>query len=216
MPLRMPVRAVAPEELDTRLANGDRRHGLVFYRPQCPSCQRCEAIRIPVADFELSASDRRVLRRGDAALTLDVTRPRATPAHLALYEKHKHGRGLAREGAKPTGMAGYRGFLVDRCCDTLELSYSLDGELVGVAITDVGARAMSAVYCAWDPDHAKLAIGRYSILKQLALCRDRGIEHLYLGLYIAENPHMAYKGRFVPHERRVAGTWRRFDRADAP
>ncbi len=213
MPLRMPVRALAPTELDARLANGDRRHGLVFYRPECPRCQRCEAIRLPVEDYVMSRSDKRVLRRGDAALTREVTRPRATAAHLALYEKHKRGRGLAREGAAPTGMSGYRGFLVDRCCDTLELSYSIDGALVGVAIADVGAIAMSAVYCSWDPDHADLAIGRYSILKQIELCRERGITYLYLGLYIADNAHMVYKGRFLPHERRVEGTWRRYDHA---
>ena len=47
-----------------------------------------------------------------------------------------------------------------------------------------------------------------TVLKQLELCRQLDLRYLYLGLYIAACAPMAYKARFIPHERLVDGTWR--------
>ena len=84
----------------------------------------------------------------------------------------------------------------------------------------VGTRS-PAVYCYYDPDLASLSIGTYSILTQLRLAAQWGMRHVYLGLYIAENAHMAYKARFLPHERLIAprdgdgnGEWREFERLE--
>ncbi len=129
---------------------------------------------------------------------------------VALYNSHKYGRGLS-DGQAPIDPQGYEDFLVDTCCDTFELRYYLREELVGVAITDASDEGLSAVYCYYDPEHAALSIGTYSILKQLELCRERGLPYLYLGLYIADNSHMAYKAQFLPHERLLDGSWKRFD-----
>ena len=43
-------------------------------------------------------------------------------------------------------------------------------------------------------------------------CRAWGLRYLYLGLYVADCRHLAYKARFLPHERLIQGEWRRFDR----
>jgi len=67
------------------------------------------------------------------------------------------------------------------------------------------------VYCIWDPIYEPLSLGTYSILKQIELSRKMGIRYLYLGLYIADNPHMNYKAAFKPHERLIAGRWQRFE-----
>ena len=61
----------------------------------------------------------------------------------------------------------------------------------------------------------KLSLGTYSILKQLELAKRWGMRHLYLGLYIEANEHMAYKARFLPHDRLVRGEWRKFEREPA-
>ncbi|MFK7988340.1 MAG: arginyltransferase [Sandaracinaceae bacterium] len=212
LPMRLPSRALQPDELDRRLAEGDRRHGAFLYRPTCPGCQACEAIRIPIADFRFSKSHRRTLRKGDAALTLELGPPRVDLARVTLYDKHKTGRDLRTGEGSALSLEGYRGFLVERCVDAFELRYRIDGELVAVAVVDRGETALSAVYCYWDPAHKKLGIGTYSVLKQVELCQQWGMSHLYLGLYIADNPHMSYKARYLPHERRVDGQWRRFER----
>ncbi len=211
-PLRLPVRRLRREELDQRLGAGDRRQGLLLYRTRCPECDACVPLRIPVARFQPSRSQRRTLRRGDAALTVTAGPPEVDGRRVELYNLHKLGRGLA-DGQSPIDAAGYEDFLVKTCCDTFELRYSLGGELVGVAVTDRSRRALSAVYTYYDPALERLGLGTYSILKQIEFCRSLGLEYLYLGLYIAESATMRYKARVVPHERRLGGVWIPFDRS---
>ena len=42
--------------------------------------------------------------------------------------------------------------------------------------------------------------------------RKAGLDWVYLGLAIKDSPPMTYKTRFLPHERRIGGVWRRFER----
>ncbi len=211
MPLRLPVRTLKPHELDLRLARGDRRHGALFYRPTCPECSACEAIRLS-SDFAFSSTHRRTLRRGDRELVMRVGPPRVSDDRVALYEHHRHERGLARANMPPMDAVGYQRFLVDRQCESLEFRFERDGKIIAVAIADVGKDAMSAVYCYYDTRLPKLSLGTYAILKQLEFCKERGIANLYLGLYIQDCSAMAYKARFLPHERRVEGEWKRFEK----
>lgn len=208
--MRLPTRALAPEELDARLADGDRRHGPFLYRPSCPGCQACEAIRLDVTDFDFTGSHRRVLRKGDRVFTVEIGDPVADEERLALYDLHKRGRDLMNGSSETLDIKGYEGFLVDRCVRSFELRYRHEGKLVGVAVTDRGEESLSAVYCLWNPEYSKLSLGTYSILKQVELCRTWGVRYLYLGLFIEENEHMRYKARFLPHERFIRGVWQRF------
>jgi arginine-tRNA-protein transferase len=163
-------------------------------------------IRIPVDRFEFSRGHRRILNRGDRDLTVTIGQPTLDARRVELYDLHKRGRGLS-DGQPAIDAEGYEDFLVNTCCDTFEIRYSRGEELIGVAVTDRGKAALSAVYCYYDPAYSKLSIGTYSILKQLELCRRLGLKWLYLGLYIEESEVMAYKARFVPHEQLVAGRW---------
>ena len=63
MPLRWQLRPLSDVEFDASLDMGDRRVGRMLYRTSCPSCNACEAIRIPVDDFTPTRSQRRVIRR---------------------------------------------------------------------------------------------------------------------------------------------------------
>lgn len=212
LPLRLPLRALATSEVDDRLAAGDRRHGALLYRPACPACDACEAIRIDVDAFTPSRSQKRALARGRRELRVEVGLPVADDERVALYERHKNLRDLRGADGAVMTLKGYQRFLVDSCCDVFEMRYLLDGRLVGVAVVDVGEHSLSAVYCYFDPELPKLSIGTYSILEQVELCRRRGRRWLYLGLFIGDNAHMRYKARFLPHERRVGGAWRRYER----
>lgn len=210
LPLRLPVRPLSPTVLSARLAAGDRRQGMLLYRPRCPGCRACEAIRLDVKDYRPSRTQRRILRRGDATLKTQVGSPGLSDEKVALYNRHKvERRLLVGDGLLDTELYGE--FLVDTCADTFEMSYTLDGQLVGVAIVDRAADALSAVYCFFDPNQHRLSIGTYSILKQMELCRSWGLRYLYLGLYVDGCSTMEYKARFLPHERLVDGTWQRFE-----
>jgi len=209
LPLRLPTRRLRREELSARLHAGDRRQGLLLYRPTCPRCTACEAIRLDVHSFQPSRSQRRAFRKGEARLTTTLCQPTATQEKVDLYNRHKLARDLV-VGDDLLDLTSYGDFLVDSCADTFEIEYRLDGKLVAVALTDRAADGLSAVYAYFDPAHERLSLGTYSIMKQLTLCRQWHLRHLYLGLYVAGSPPMEYKIRFRPHERRIGGVWRKF------
>lgn len=209
LPLRLPTRPLSHPEFDQRLQAGDRRQGHVLYRTKCPACRACEPIRLDVTRFSPSRSQRRVLRRADGRVSVEVGPPEVDQRRVDLYNAHKHERGLA-DGQLPIDTSIYTDFLVSTCCDSFEIRYLVDGELCGLAIVDRAETALSAVYCYYDPRHESLSLGTFSILTQLALCRSWGLRYLYLGLYVAGSRAMAYKARWLPHERRVSGVWREY------
>lgn len=209
LPLRWPLSPISPQELDRRFAAGERRSGNCFYRTECPACNACQPIRIRIADFAFTGSHRRTLRKGNAAFALEFGSPEVSDERVALYNAHKKGRRLNRE-SQGLGADGYREFLVESRCETIEMRYRLENQLALLAVVDCGEKSLSAVYTYFDPRLAHLSPGTYSILKQIELARTRHYEFLYLGLYVAQCPAMAYKSRFVPHERRIQGVWRKF------
>lgn len=209
--MRLPARRLGRGELGVRLREGDRRQGVLLYRPSCPACQACEPIRIETDLFLPTRSQTRALRRGNEALDVRLARPSVTPERVELYNRHKVERGLLI-GNELIDIEGYQQFLVESCVDTVELSFRLAGELIGIAIVDRADDALSAVYCYFDPGQKRLSPGTYSILKQIELCRTWGLSYLYLGLYVADCAAMAYKSGFFPHERLIGGSWQRFER----
>ncbi len=212
LPLRLPSRPLTQSEFGERLRRGDRRQGFVLYRPSCPGCNGCEPIRVAAPDYELTKTQKRILKRGDRELITRVGPPVVEGRRVQLYNIHKTERDL-RDGQPPIDLDGYRDFLVATCCDTFEITYSIGEKIVGVAICDRSDDAISAVYCCYDPEYSHLSIGTYSILKQLEFCRAWDLKYLYLGLYIEGCDSMEYKARYLPHERLLEGEWVTFEKA---
>jgi leucyl-tRNA---protein transferase len=210
MPLRIPLRRLSREEFDRRLEVGNRRQGRLLYRTQCPACTACEPIRLLVNEFVPGRTQRRVLRQGQSTFEVEIGPPELTRDRVALYNRHKQGRGLMREDGVLSA-AGYEAFLVDTCCETFEIRYRAKGELVGVAVVDRGQDGLSAVYTYYDPEYESLSPGVFSVLTQVELCKRWRLPYLYLGLYVEGCARMVYKGRYTPHERLINGRWRRFD-----
>lgn len=208
LPLRWQLHPLAPAELDLSLANGDRRVGRMLYRTTCPACNACEAIRIPVGGFTPTKSQRRALARNQD-LRIEVGPAAYSDERLALYNRHKRGRGLAK-AERNMSRRGYEGWFVESCVQTMEMRYLLGDRLVAVGIVDVGARDTSSVYFYFDPDEERRSLGVYSCLVELDWQRQRGGRFHYLGLYVADCRHLNYKADYFPHERRVRGRWLRF------
>ena len=208
LPLRLPLGAVSPGEFDRLLAEGDRRAGPFLYRTACATCRACEPIRIPVARFSPTPSQRRALKK-NRDVVLEVGAPRVTARPVELYDRHRRERGLARNPA-PTGPGSYRMQFVESCVETLEFRYLVDGRLIAFSILDLGATAASSVYHCFDPDEARRSPGVYSVLREVAWCAGRGLSHYYLGLYVGACPALAYKAGYFPHERRIGDSWIEF------
>ncbi len=212
LPLRLPTRELSREELDDRLLAGDRRQGYVLYRTACPACRACEPIRIDVTRFSPDRSQRRAFVRGQQLFDVEIGVPVVDSRRVALYNLHKRERGLG-DGQPPIDRGRLSRFpgqqLLRQLRDPL---LRIDGELVAIALSDHGQNALSAVYCYYDPAFERASPGTFSIMKQVELCRNWGLRFLYLGLYIADCDAMQYKARYMPHERLINGSWRRFER----
>jgi arginine-tRNA-protein transferase len=211
LPLRLPIHPLSRVQLAQRLREGDRRQGVFLYRPSCPTCRACQAIRLDVHAFRPSKTQRRIYRRCQAAFACEIGRPSLTEEGVQLYNRHKLERNLLVAG-ELLDARSYHDFLVETCTDSLEICYRHGDRLVGVAIMDRASDALSAVYFYFDPEYAKWSPGVYSILKQVDLCRAWKLPYLYLGLYIADCRPMTYKAAYYPHERLISGEWRRFER----
>lgn len=200
-----PHDAQLPEVYASALAMGFRRSGAHVYRPHCPGCRACVALRLTAAEFVPDRSQRRCLRR-NADIQMAIAPARRTPEHFALYKRylrHRHPGG----GMDHAAPEDFDLFLSCPWSPTRFLELRAGGRLLGVAVTDVLPDALSAVYTFFDPDEAARGLGTCAILRQLQWAREAGLRYLYLGYWIAGHPKMDYKTRFRPHERLEGGLW---------
>jgi arginine-tRNA-protein transferase len=210
MPLLYPTRKLTPSELDDQLAMGRRRSGTYLYFTACPTCVECRPTRVWIDEFQLSKSMRRIWRRAERELSTSVNYPSDDEQRLLIFNHHRLERDLASTREAYT-QEDFRSFLVDTCCESRELSFRLKDRLIGCSIVDVGERSLSAVYTFFDPFYSDYSIGTYAVLKQMELAKSLGKDLVYLGMYVADNQHLRYKGRYSPQERLIDGRWTRFD-----
>ena len=202
----LPHAGTRATDLDRRLEAGQRRHGPLVYEPQCDSCRECISLRIPVAGFRPSRSQRRVWQRGQSQVVARLGLPVNDVTRLELINKHSEWRGWLGSSER-ISEEFYEQVFVCSLFHSVEIAYYVDQKLVGVAICDRGEIGFSAVYTYYDPEYAGLSLGTYSVLYQLAYCRQIGLQYLYLGYYVADCPSLMYKANFGPHQRRIQGQW---------
>jgi len=206
MPLRLPVGTVTPEVTDRLLELGFRRSGEFVYRTQCPSCEQCEPTRVDVHRFQYTRSLRRVLARGRRDLVMRWGKVQLDPRRVWMFNQHRLARGLSLQDGPVDGEA-YRSFLIDTCCCTKELAVYRGDDLIAVAVVDVGRTSVSAVYTHFDPEAGRYSLGTLAVLEQIEWARQTGRRWVYLGMYVASNPHLNYKARFAPQQRLQQGEW---------
>lgn len=187
---------------------GFRRSGSLFYQPVCPRCRECRPIRIPVAQFTPSRSQRRARRRNqDLNVTVDT--PELTTEKHALFSAYL---AYQHDDSMKDGFEDLRRFLYDSPVDSLEFCYRIGDRLIGVGIGDVSRRSLSSVYFIFDPAEARRSLGVYSVLWEIAWCAKQGLPYYYLGYFIRGCRRMSYKNQYHPYELLDQdGTWHRED-----
>ncbi|HRK33295.1 MAG TPA: arginyltransferase [Candidatus Hydrogenedentes bacterium] len=189
---------------------GFRRSGRLLYRPECPQCNECKVLRVPVDEFRKSKEQRRVWNRGVTVFDIRVAPVSYSDEKLDLqrrYMQFQH-----RESEMPD-RESYEGFLVRTCLGgrTRELQLWHDGKLCGLGVFDEFIDALSSVNFFFDPAMARWSPGTFSALAEIALARQWGKTFYYLGYYIAECDTMNYKTRFKPCQLKdTVGQWRDF------
>jgi leucyl-tRNA---protein transferase len=186
---------------------GFRRSGQHVYRPRCDTCQACVATRLPVAEFHPSRAQRRCASR-NADLQMRLLPLAFEEAHYRLYRRYQSAR-HAGGGMDQDDRDQFRGFLLQSRVDSVLAEFSLDGEVVMVALVDKLIDGLSAVYTFFDPDLDKRSLGTFAVLSQIRLARDIGLPYVYLGYWIEECGKMAYKRGYRPLEGLVGGRWQR-------
>ena len=210
MPMSLPEARLSLKQLDHLLDLGYRRSGVFFYKTNCPNCTACEPLRIDVDTFKWTRSLRRVWNKAASNCEVRLSTPVVDRRRVELFNEHRAERNLDH-GNPPADLSDYRSFLLDAPCDSIEISIWHEDKLIAVSITDIGEKSLSAVYCYFDPVFSKWSLGTFAILNQFELARRWQRRWVYLGLYVAENRNLNYKGRFRPHARRINEKWVQFD-----
>jgi arginine-tRNA-protein transferase len=181
-----------------RLEQGWRRFGPVLFRPECPSCRRCESLRVPTDTFRPNESQRRAWKRNIDTLTVRIGAPHSTPDKLDLFARfHQHKHDVQ---GWPYGEEQKLDTFLNNPFPTEEWTYALDDRLLAVGYVDVLREGLSAIYFFWDPAEHRRSLGTFNILAMIASARRRGLPHVYLGYCVEGCRSLEYKARFRPNE----------------
>ncbi|WP_119169207.1 arginyltransferase [Algihabitans albus] len=186
---------------------GFRRSHRFAYRPACSGCEACVPVRIPVARFRPSRSQKRIARR-NADLTVWSRAAKADVEQYELFLAYLQARHSGGEMAS-MAYADYRAMIEDTVLQSRMIELR-DGEnrLRAACLVDWLEDGPSAVYSFFDPSEPDRSLGTEIILRLVRETRSRELPVVYLGYWIANSPKMAYKARFRPLEALGPDGWR--------
>ena len=204
--------AVTPTQLDLLLADGWRHFGTHFFRYNLAAygneIRRVIPLRIRVADFQLSKSQRRVLRRNQD-LHVEIRPIAINGESEALFHRHKQrfDHGVPRSiydfvSRQPA----------TEPCEAQEIAVYRADTLVAVSYFDVGARCLSGIYAIFDPEESARRLGIFTMLREIEFAHTTGRAFYYQGYAYEGESFYDYKKRFSALERfDWEGNWIRFE-----
>ncbi|MBP7970908.1 MAG: arginyltransferase, partial [Aquaspirillum sp.] len=167
-------------------------------------------VRVPVAEFEPSRTQRKLWRRHQP-LQAQLHNLHFDEEHYQLYncyQQARHDGGSMAEDDRQQ----YSDFILKSTMESWLATFrEPDQTLRMVSLIDRLDDGLSAVYTFFDPQPANASFGTYNVLWQIELCRRLRLPYLYLGYWVKECRKMAYKTNFQPLERLSQGRWQRLE-----
>jgi len=191
---------------------GFRRSQNVLYRPSCANCTACYSARIRVADFQISRSQKRIIKR-NAHLSREASTPWATEGQFQLFRSYLNAR-HADGGMADMDIFEFAAMVEETPVRSRVVEYYDPAEpdaqsraLSAVCLTDVLEDGLSLVYSFFDPDTHANSPGTYIILDHIAIAREADLPYVYLGYWVPGSPKMGYKANFNALEIFQNGQW---------
>ena len=158
---------VPPEEMDRLWAKGWRHFGPLFYRyaqaQHGGGLVDVRPLRIDLARFERSKSQRRVWRRNED-LRISIRRTRLDETRRALFNRHKQ---RFTENV-PDSLEDFLG--ADSSsgpCVNVEVAVQRGSRLLAASYLDLGHAAVSSIYGFFDPDESARSLGIFTMLVEI-------------------------------------------------
>lgn len=191
---------ISAQQLDELLADGWRHFGEHFFRYNIGvhenQLRRVLPLRIRLANFAVSKSQRRVLKKNQDLHA--VVRPvEITPEKKDLFERHKR----RFKHNIPDSLDDFLSFApAEIPCEALEVSVYKEQKLLAASFFDNGAQSVSAVYAMFDPSETRRGLGIFTMLLTIDYARRNGKTFYYPGYAYEGNSFYDYKKRFAALE----------------
>ena len=182
------------------IERGYRRFGKMYFRPSCSTCDECKSIKIDVENFELSKSQKRVIKKASEIKSY-IQRPNLSKLHLELFEKyHLYMKDKKGWEYSPTTAQGYYSSFVDAHNDFgYEILYYHEEKLIGVDLIDILEDGISSIYFYYDPDYVEYSLGKLSLYNQIMYAKNSNKKWIYLGYYVKDCPSLSHKSHYKPY-----------------
>jgi arginine-tRNA-protein transferase len=193
--------AVSVSQLDMLLADGWRHFGTHFFRYNLAvyreEIRRVIPLRIRLADFQFSKSQRRILRK-NKDLSVEIRPITITSESETLFHRHKQrfDHGIPESiydflSYDPATVPG----------EGRELALYSGDRLVAVSYFDIGGTSLSGIYAVFDPDESSRGLGIFTMLKEIEYAIETGRTLYYQGYAYEGESFYDYKKRLSALER---------------
>jgi leucyl-tRNA---protein transferase len=207
---------MTPARMDELWASAWRHFGTNFYRYNLGfyeyDVRDVIPLRIRLADFKFSKSQRRVLNRNRDLQT--IVRPVLIDAEKEnLFERHKR----RFKSGTPDSICDF--ISADDPheipCEANEVCVfdAAGGKLLAASFFDLGAEAVSSVYAMFEPAEERRRLGIFTLLLEIKYALENEKKFCYLGYAYVGNSFYDYKKRFSGLESYdwKSGAWEKFE-----
>lgn len=192
---------------------GFRRSHDIIYRPVCQGCNACIPVRIMAQYRDWGRSLRKIWQK-NADLSVNMVYATPTVEQFELFRQYQQSRHTDSDMSR-MGLTDYVAMIDEGRADTYIIEARLnaggDNTLKAAMLVDRLNDGYSAVYSFYDDQDEGRSLGSFLIMALTEICRDQGLDYVYLGYWINNSRKMAYKSRFRPLEALGRDGWALLD-----